>query len=364
MDRQRKIILYAWLSAAGLGLALIFFARSKSGGDQDLAKSILGIWQGVGFDEVDQFKDNGTVMIQGPARSGVVKYKVLDSGRLQFLPENDMTEHIFKDVSIKGDELTMTNALLKGVVRYKRLVPGADTKLPPVAKLESPQPLPSNQPKQIIRPSPPPVPADQQQAVQMSNELKKAIIGKWQTPDKTELYEWTDEDTMVIGDAGQPKITCSYKVVGYNRLMVVFQGMTPMDAPMFTVSINGDVMTETEPGKDGPMTSYFVRLNARGEMPTVSLPADVEDLPPIKASDVVGTWSARGENLAFAQDGTFILGETKGRWEVKRNVVIARGTDPGTIWKMTLSPDRKTLWGYWSDHMGEVERTGIIIATR
>src|SRR6476619_3301518 len=82
MGPKRRMILLLWGAAALIGLILIL-ATHRSGQDGNLAKDIVGIWQATGSEEVDQFRDDGTVLIQGAGRSGVCCYAVLDGHRLQ-----------------------------------------------------------------------------------------------------------------------------------------------------------------------------------------------------------------------------------------------------------------------------------------
>jgi hypothetical protein len=152
MDTQRRIILYAWLAAAVLGIVIIFFSRLSYGRNQNLSQSIVGSWQAVGFDEKDQFRDDGTVSVQGQGKTGTLKYTVLDPNRLQFAFEGRQPR-IYRGVSIRRDRLEMTNATSGQTVNYTRAAEvspqtAQQALSQPKTNLESPSPLPSYQPRQ------------------------------------------------------------------------------------------------------------------------------------------------------------------------------------------------------------------------
>jgi len=354
VDTQRKIILGAWAGAAVLGLTLILLTRAKSANDKDLATAITGTWRGVGFDEMDQFRDDGTVTVQGSGKAGILKYKVLDPHRLQFSSEGE-PPHLYKGVSIKGDELTMTSATGGETIRYNRIKSPSASALDG-EKLASPSPLPSDQPRQIEKPADRPT-------VSKATNLKTAILGKWQLAGQKETNEWLADGTVIIKNNQGETFTFSYKILNSN-VMLIPEGESPATADMLDVEIDGDILSLTTPTRDGPATDNFVRVNAHGAPAQVSPPKIPASLD---RSALLGRWKSKdGDNvLVFAQDGTFQFGEDKGQWQVVGGQVVAKDANGPTIWKMMLSSDGQQLSGHFSTMVRpDMGRAGRITLTR
>ena len=360
MDMQRKIILYAWLLAAVLGLTLILLTRSKSSSDKNLSAAIIGTWKGVGLDETDQFREDGSVLVEGQGKKGVLKFSVFDSQRLQFVFEGQ-PPRIYKDVSIKADRLTMTNATTGDTISYTRIESTKDLSLQQTknTRLASPSPLPSDQPRQI---PPPPVAPQQQTTSKKTGKLKDDILGKWKLPGQNETNEWLEDGTVVMTD-NQGKAT-KYRYMILNSNVKIFpEDENPTTADMFLAEIDGDILSLTTPTQDGPVTERFVRVNANGTTAQASLP----EIPTsLDSNGILGKWRSKNsdEVLVFSQNGTFQFGEDKGRWQIVGGQVVAKEASGAITWKMTLSPDRQQLSGHFSRLIHNMGVAGAVTVTR
>jgi hypothetical protein len=148
MKTSGKIILAIWGVAVCLIVALVIFTHSgtppdnqsastsSSSPDQSSAphssgtaapaatvesasKAIVGKWRAVGFDENDDFRADGTLVITGQIPM-TLKYSFPSATSIQFSPNGSAQVFVFKNVSITGDKLTMTGEKDSGPVTYER----------------------------------------------------------------------------------------------------------------------------------------------------------------------------------------------------------------------------------------------------
>jgi hypothetical protein len=319
-----------------------------------LKNAILGKWQSSGKSETDEWSDDGRLVIattQG--RTVACRYEVVDSSHVQVTRDGAGQPSSTWTVAIKGDAMTVDATTGNGpaVATFSRMK----------SNLAIASPLPSVE--RQISPRPPPVqPAQGQPRTSSLAELKRAIVGKWQRYGEKEIDEWSDDGTVVITNDEGTKLDCTYHLNGNDRVLVVPDGSSPMGSPIWTVEISGDLMSLTTPTNDGPDTSYFVRLDSKGQAKAVTIPAPG---PAGDRSAVLGRWNSPGKDqLVCSQDGTFVFGESKGQWEMKNGEVVARESPHGTIWKLRLSPDGRSLSGYWSGHVKIGPVAGSLTLTR
>jgi hypothetical protein len=325
-----------------------------------LKNAIVGKWQSSGKSEIDEWSDDGRMVINTTqGRTIACRYEVIDWSHVKVIAEGakDSSAAIWR-VSINGDTMTVDATAAKGpaVVTFTRMKSNLAmaSPMPSVERQLSPRPSPI-QPRQ--RPSKPEREAGQQKVA----EFRRAILGKWQVPGKKEMNEWLDDGTAVSTNGAGEKLECTYKAVGANGVLMIPDGSSPLTSPRWLVEIDGDLMALTTPTADGPVTEYMVRLNAKGEPAAVAVPTPDRPVA-VDRSAVIGNWKTDGEPMILSQDGTFVLGEAKGQWQMDGGKMIAHGTQ-GTIWKLSLSPDGHTLSGYWSAH-GRASLTGKIAFTR
>jgi hypothetical protein len=384
MDPQKKIIAIGWSVAALIGLILIIFTRSKHSGEnpdvvatptpsaaadnftkESIRSDLLGMWQSPSKDETSEWTPDGSLTIRTKqGQTANCQFRVIDATRVQVMRAGaSEATAVTWTVAVKGNTLTVTAPNKSDghatVSKFTRMTV-ADMK--GIAGPASISPAPSVD-KNVPRPTPFPQLNNNPAQMQKQNELKKAIVGKWQVPGRKETDEFTDDGELTITNDDGETLKCSYKVVGYNRVFAMPNGTNPMSAPVWTVYVDGDVLTTIQPFKDGPYLEHLVRMNANGKTANVTLPPAPEDGPPLNPSQLVGVhWRSDSDELLFGQGGTFTFGKSQGQWKIAGGEVIA--TASASIWRFSLSADGKTLFGCWSGHSNQVAMTGTVTLTR